>query len=449
MQTKLIKVMTLLSLLSIAVVGLWSCEKEKVTIAVTDIEINMSSVSLSKGESVRLTAVVVPSNAAETAIEWVSVDQTIAKVDLNGLVTAIEKGETVIMARTGEIVKECRVTVLPVSVEGISLDRDVLDMKVGENARLTATVVPDMADDKTIEWSVLNQDVVSVDNNGMVVAKASGYTKIIASCANMSDTCEVFVMSEQPSIGDFYYADGRWFSTPIEGMTPVGIIFYVGDPTKDDLTLKKDHPECTHGLALALFEERSSIWQSGCTEYGKLVDDWAKEDPEASKYISVYQGIYGDYLNKIVGYNNTKVYRLFNADESNSAWQVEAIRIVDDYNEECPLPDNTSGWYIPSAKELSLMCSGEYEGSIGSMNETQLGEDPLNEMVNTLNQKMYEIPGAYLFSPLWYLSSTEADIVKKQYTTDYNQWHIKMGTGYVFNQHKGFTPQAIRPVFAF
>lgn len=448
MLNKLTKLMTCASFFTLAVFGLWSCEQEPVIIDVTDIDINVTSATLSKGETMQLTAVVVPSNATETAIEWVSVDQTIVKVDMNGLVTALNKGETVVMARSGNVVKECKITVLPIYADGISLDKDVLDMKVGDNARLAATVTPDIAEDKTVMWSTLNPTVASVDATGMVLAKASGQTAVIASCGNLSDTCKVFVMGD-PQIGDFYYPDGRWFTSPIEGITPVGIVFYVGDPTKDDLTLKADHPECTHGLALALFEEKSSIWQPKAKDYGKLVDDWAKQDAEASKCISVHQGQYGDYLNKAVGYNNTKVYRLFNADEANSAWPVEAVKVVDDYNEECPLPETTSGWYIPSAKELSLMCSGEYDGNIGSMNESQLNQEPLNEMINTLNQKMFEIPGAYLFSPNWYLSSTEADIVKQMYTTDYNQWHIKMGTGYIFNQNKTTSEQAIRPVFAF
>lgn len=440
--------MTLLSFVSLASLGLWSCEQEPVVVDVTDIDISMTSVTLVKGETVQLTAVVVPSNATETAIEWVSVDPTIAKVDLNGLVTALDKGETIIMARSGEIVKECRVTVTPVSADGISIDKDVLDLKVGENARLSAVVTPDVAEDKTVLWSVANTKVATVDASGMVFAITSGETEVIASCGNLTDTCKVFVMGD-PQIGDFYYSDGRWFSSPLKDKTPVGIIFYVGDPTNEDMSLREDHPECTHGLALALFEERSAIWQPNCKAYGKLVDDWAKEDAEASKCISVHQGIYGDYLNKIVGYNNTKVYRLFNADEANSAWPIEAVNVVDEYNEECPLPETTSGWYIPSAKELSLMCSGKYDGNIGSMNETELTNAPLNDMVNTLNEKMFQIKGSYLFSPNWYISSTEADIVKQMYSTTYNQWHIKMGTGYVFNQDKTFTSLAIRPVFAF
>lgn len=450
MLSKLPKSTLVLTLTAVLCAGLWCCEKEPVVTDVTGIDISMSSVTLVKGETVQLNAVVIPSDASETGIEWVSVDPAIVKVDIYGLVTALETGETTIMARHGEIVAECIVTVDPLMPEGITLDKEVLDLEVGETAKLTATVIPEYADGNTVTWSVSNPTVATVDINGSVMALASGEARITASCGDISAVCKVYV-TDDPKVGDFYYADGKWFSSPIEGELPVGIIFYVGDPAKADMALKSEHPECTHGLALALFEEKSSRWQSGAAEFDRLVSDWAKEDPEASKYESVYQGSSGTFLNEIMGYNNTRVYQLFNADPDNAAWPVEAVRIIDDYNIECPLPETTSGWYIPSAKELSLMCTGEYKENIGSMSEQSLLNNPLNEMLTELNRKMSEIPGAYLLTPNWYLSSTESNREKGPYSVvyTYNQWHIKMQYGYVFDQDKSTTPQAIRPVFAF
>ena len=194
-----------------------------------------------------------------------------------------------------------------------------------------------------------NPEVATVDNTGTIMAQGSGEATVTASCSGISADCKVYVTGD-PQVGDFYYADGKWFSSPIEGKQPVGIIFYVGDPTKDDPALKNEHPECRHGLAVSLFEERSSVWQSNAGEFDRLVSDWAKEDAEASEYADVYQGSAGEYLNKIMGYNNTCVYRLFNSDPANAVWPVEAMQIIEEYNEECPLPSGTSGWYIPSAK---------------------------------------------------------------------------------------------------
>lgn len=448
MRNNLIKKLMTLSFVSTVFLGLCSCEQEPVNVDVSDIDISMTSVSLYTGETVQLTAVVVPSNATDTDIEWVSVDPAVAKVDIYGLVTAVSQGETIVMARSGEIVKECEVIVSDVPAQGLSLDKSTLDLKVGDNAQLTAVISPENAGDVKIEWSSSNTKVVTVDNTGMLLAHASGEALITASAGELAASCRVYVMGDL-QVGDYYYEDGRYFSVPIEGHTPVAIVFYVGDPSKDDAALRADHPECTHGLALALFGESSVVWQPNVAASGKLVSAWQKDDPEASKYIDVHQNSSGEYLNSIVGYSNTKVYELFNEDDANSEWPVEAVGLIQEFRQENPLPSNTSGWYIPSIKELSLMCTGEYDNNIGGMNENTLMQSPLNEMVAFLNEKIYKIPGAYLFSPNYYLSSTEGDIVSQMYWKTYNQWYVKMATGYVTHGDRASGGNAIRPVFAF
>lgn len=449
MLNKLPKFMTLLSFVSLASLGLWSCEQEPVVVDVTDIDISMTSATLVKGETVRLTAVVVPSNATETAIEWVAVDQTIVTVDDNGLVTALEVGETIVMAKSGEIVNECRITIVPIPAEGITLDKDELDLNVGETAKLSATLLPDSAENMIIEWSSSNTKSVTVDASGTIMAIASGMSIITAAVGEYKAECQVYAIGE-PQIGDYYYSDGRWFTTPIEGKTPIGIIFYLGNPGKDDEALRTDHPECTHGLVVSLFFEKSGYWQSNAKTFKGLVGDWAKEDAEASKYINVNQTSNGDHLNKIVGYNNTKVYELFNADESNKEWPIEAMEVLQECRDEFPLPNYTSGWYIPSAKEVSLMCTGDFEGNIGAMNENSAMQGQWNEMAALLNEKVYRIPGAFMLSPNYYISSTEGPIVRSMYgDTWYTQWFVKMAYGYVFNQDKTGDTHNIRPVFAF
>ncbi|HIZ86157.1 MAG TPA: Ig-like domain-containing protein [Candidatus Coprenecus stercoravium] len=427
---------------------LQACSEGQETVDVTDVVINIKSVAMVKGETVQLRAVVKPSNATDPMIEWESVDEDVATVDNTGLVQAVGAGKTIIIARSSGLASECDVAVGDVPVDGLTLDKDVLELNLGETGALTATVTPEMAENYTVSWSSSNSKVATVDQNGMIMTLASGETVVKAECGEVLDSCYVYVMGE-PQIGDYYYPDGRWYSTPITGQTPVAIIFYVGDPTEDDIALRNDHPECTNGLAVALFSEKSSVWQSKAAVYGKLISDWAKEDPEASQYIDVHQSKVGEHLNSIMGYNNTKVYELFNADPANAEWPVEAVSVIEEVREEIHLPENTSGWYIPSAKELSLMCSGEYDDNIGSMNESSLLSTPMIDNLSFLNSRIFQIPGAFLFSPDYYLSSTEADKVIQMYSTTYNQWHIKMTTGYVFNQAKTGSSQVIRPIFAF
>ena len=52
--------------------------------------------------------------------------------------------------------------------------------------------------------------------------------------------------------GDFFYSDGTWSTTLDVSKTPIGVVFYIGDPTEHDAALRAAHPECVHGLVVGL-----------------------------------------------------------------------------------------------------------------------------------------------------------------------------------------------------
>lgn len=61
-----------------------------------------------------------------------------------------------------------------------------------------------------------------------------------------------------------------------------------------------------------------------------------------------------DPLNNIQGYNNTKVIEAFNV--ANSSCVVKAVSCVEDYRKANSVPATCSVWYLPSEKELTLLC---------------------------------------------------------------------------------------------
>jgi hypothetical protein len=98
----------------------------------------------------------------------------------------------------GEWDKPAPSTVTPtsVAVTGISIAPTTLALKIGETGQLTATVAPDNATDKTITWSSDNTTAATVDENGLVTAKAEGTATITAAAKDGSDikgTCTVTV----------------------------------------------------------------------------------------------------------------------------------------------------------------------------------------------------------------------------------------------------------------
>ena len=83
------------------------------TVAVTGVTLNNSKMGLFVGDSGQLTATVQPDNASNKAVEWSTSDDTVAKVDANGKVTAVKAGTATITVKTADGGKTatCEVTV--------------------------------------------------------------------------------------------------------------------------------------------------------------------------------------------------------------------------------------------------------------------------------------------------------------------------------------------------
>ena len=83
-------------------------------------------------------------------------------------------------------------TVLPIHVDSISFDSSQLTLNIGSQQKITATVLPDNATDKTISWHSSNPSVATV-NNGIVTAVAVGNAVITATTVDGEETAECTV----------------------------------------------------------------------------------------------------------------------------------------------------------------------------------------------------------------------------------------------------------------
>ena len=278
-------------------------------------------------------------------------------------------------------------------------------MQVGETITLKATVLPDNTDDKIITWTSSKTDVATV-NDGTVSAVAAGKTVITAKAGEKTATCEITVTARPstPAIGDYYYSDGSYSSALETGKDPIGILFWVGDPTKDDAILRQEHPGCTHGLVVAL-HETDSPWQAYYSDYDATVSAWLGNN--LTGYTSLLAGYkMDDNLNKMLGYNNTKAIEAFNADEANEWWEVEIVTYVQEYRDKTKAPENSSDWYAPSVKELSLLCTGVFDGNIDD-----LGYEDEPDTANSLaiNERLATIGSASQLSNITYWTASEED----------------------------------------
>jgi len=167
-------------------------------VAVTGVTLDKTTLSLAVNGNERLTATVLPSNAADKSVTWSSSNENVATVTDHGWVTARAEGEATITVKTSsgytQYTATCTVTVLPpVAVTGVTLDKTTLSLAIGEDESLTATVLPSNAKDKSVTWSSSNENVARVSTYGLVKAVAegeatitvktsSGYTQYTATC---------------------------------------------------------------------------------------------------------------------------------------------------------------------------------------------------------------------------------------------------------------------------
>ena len=179
-----------------------SC-KITVIVPVTSIVLNKSSLELRKGTTETLVATIYPSDATNQSVSWSSSDISVATVDDKGMVSAVEGGSATITARTNNgKTAACSVTVTT-PVTGVSLNESSLKLNPGESATLVATVLPSTAGNKSVTWSSNNNDIATVDQNGVVTGVANGTAIIIVSTeeGNKMATCTINVFEWYVDLG--------------------------------------------------------------------------------------------------------------------------------------------------------------------------------------------------------------------------------------------------------
>lgn len=287
-------------------------------------------------------------------------------------------------------------------VSGILLDKNELSIVAGETASLTATVIPENSADN-ITWISSDETVATVSSDGVVTAVAEGRVYVTATTGPHNASCLVSVLG-LPEIGDYYFSDGTWSGELEDGKTPIAVVFWTGNPAVDDAALAREQPQCRYGLAVSLADTMTVAgWQLRYDEYGASVNSWIEQNATGYAPIGVNLdgGVEPDYMNSIHGYNNTKAIQAFNAAEENERWKVDAVSLLDWYDKTWPAPESSSGWYLPSIKELCHMVAGDYD--VYDSFDFMVG---VADMAAFLNGRIEQIPGAMpLYSSYW--SSTE------------------------------------------
>ena len=177
-------------------------KKDTCTILVRNSNIDVQSIfmnsneTMNAGESLTLTAKVLPATATNKTITWTSSDATTATIDQNGTVKALKAGSVIITAKSNNnITAVCKITIMdkPINITSISLNQTNTNMNVGNTLALSVTFNPANATNKNITWTSSNNNIATV-NNGVVTAKAAGNVTITATSNNgKTATCNIVI----------------------------------------------------------------------------------------------------------------------------------------------------------------------------------------------------------------------------------------------------------------
>lgn len=160
----------------------------------TEVRLNTTELKLANGKKTKLILSVTPSDFTDE-VSWKSSAEDVVAVENTGEITAKKLGTATIKVTVGRFSASCIVTVTQ-PVTSINLNPSSLSLEAGDTKKLTATVLPDTAENKEIAWSTSDDRIASVDAQGTVTAHLKGTATITATAqdgSGVSRSCSVEV----------------------------------------------------------------------------------------------------------------------------------------------------------------------------------------------------------------------------------------------------------------
>jgi uncharacterized protein YjdB len=167
-------------------------------VSVTGLTFASAQDSVEKNKEIQLYPVFSPFDATNQIVTWSSSDSTVAIANGSGIVSGIDNGTAIITAtsKEGGFIAECIVEVFSIPVTSISVDPTDITLNISKTKKLTATIEPSNASDKSVSWESGNTSVATVSSTGYVkaVSLGSAYIRVITQDGNFTDSCKVDVV---------------------------------------------------------------------------------------------------------------------------------------------------------------------------------------------------------------------------------------------------------------
>ena len=173
------------------------------------IEIEPAEASITEKTSLHLSANITPEDVTDPTVTWASSDESVATVDEEGMVSALQPGAVTITASTVNgltATSTVKVVAAAIPVKTITLTRTKVDIELGRSITLRPNISPANATDKSVTWTSSDEKVATVSSTGVVNTQTLGTATITVTTTNgLSATCAVTVVPRTEIVGGLIY----------------------------------------------------------------------------------------------------------------------------------------------------------------------------------------------------------------------------------------------------
>lgn len=280
-----------------------------------------------------------------------------------GMIGAADKSDGEIAPYYDSATKKFEAVVVPQDMTGKPLIRIGLGGK-------TFAYTPETQSKGKLDAGTCHSYAITVKANGLEVETPWGYDWSDGGEENVTPKQVQLFKADELKIGDYFYSDGTWSDgglrkryedgsmvtadpkpAPEEGKTVVGIVFQT-DPSRIGAKEKKKlGAGNVHGLVMSV--KNAAIDQ----KWGPVSQNEGL--PKCYTKAENYKDI--------SGYGNCEHIRSNRGNFDN----YPAFKAADDYNKVCPVPETTTGWYLPA--------SGQWWDILQNLGRCPALADPLQQ----------------------------------------------------------------------
>lgn len=265
-------------------------------------------------------------------------------------------------------------------------------------------------------------------------------------------------------VGDFLMADGTLVSKDVtltdeQKANVAAIVFWTPAETApagrttpaslaDDKIMAADFPNCNHGLAVAVKKvtysgSETMAWQDSY----EFVKDFQSSNNFTHKNKSLFASIASGEgntanINRILGYQNTQVLLAYNnycTKNGKGSYIVKPAAAIAEFAQTNPAPAGSTGWYLPSLKELHILCYKDVDDVYNVLDDTYT---QTRDIVNASLTAAGDFYGVNWLGQYQWSSSEYEDRNNIAFT-------VYFSNAWVFSDSKGNVQNRVRAVCAF